>query len=204
MVSTQRFIWLACAAAALLAQSSGATTVRSVSMSQMALAAELVFEGRVLTQESRGEGGKIRTCIEFEVIEVVKGPPIDSPLELCFSGGTHKGQTRRIHGMRHPQPGERGIYFVETLRESRVNPLLGWEQGHFRIAIDGSNAVETADGRPVVSVEPDDETGAQLSGGVARGARVSSRQARSANTPAPLTSDEFKARVRALLEEGGR
>jgi hypothetical protein len=202
MVSTRRLAWLACAAFALLAHSSGATTVRSVSMSQMAQAAELVFEGRVLTQEAQGENRKIRTCIAFEVLEVVKGPPVASPLELCFSGGTHKGRTRRIHGMRHPQPGEQGIYFVETLREARVNPLLGWEQGHFRVARDGSNAVETADGRRVTSVESDDRSGARVSGGVARGARVQSRHARSASDPDPLTSDEFKARIRALLEEG--
>ena len=49
--------------------------------------------------------------------------------------------------------------------------------------------------------ESDDETGARVSGGVARGARVLSRHARSATDPAPLTSNEFKARVRALLGE---
>jgi hypothetical protein len=202
MVSNRRFAWWACAALVLLPLGAGTTTVRSVSMSQMAQAAELVFEGRVLTQESQGEGRKIRTCIAFEVLDVVKGPPIASPLELCFSGGTHKGRTRRIHGMRHPQPGEHGIYFVETLSEARVNPLLGWQQGHFRVARDGSLQVESADGRPVVSVDTDDESGAQVSGGVARGARVQSRHARSAGDPAPLTSNEFKARVRALLAEG--
>ena len=201
MVSTQRLVWLACAAIALFAQSSGATTVRSVSMSQMAQASELVFEGRVLAQAAQGEGRMIRTCVSFEVLDVVKGPPVASPLELCFSGGTRKGRTRQIHGMRHPQPGEHGIYFVETLQESRVNPLLGWEQGHFRVAPDGSDSVETADGRQVVSVESDDETGERVSGGVARGARVQSRHARSATDPAPLTSNEFKARVRALLGE---
>ena len=81
--------------------------------------------------------------------------------------------------------------------------MLGWEQAHFRVAPDGSDSVETADGRQVVSVESDNETGARVSAGVARGARVQSRHARSATDPAPLTSNEFKARVRALLGEIG-
>ena len=199
MVSTRRFVLLACAAFALHAVSASATTVLSVSMGQMAEASELVFEGRVLTQEPQGEGRKIRTCIAFEVLEVVKGPAVGSPLELCFSGGTRKGRTRHIHGMRHPQPGEHGIYFVETLAEARVNPLLGWQQGHFRVS-DGS--VATADGRDVVAVDSDDASGSRVSRGVARGAQVQHRHARSAGGPAPLTSDEFKARIRALLEEG--
>jgi hypothetical protein len=203
MLSTRRLVWLACAALALHANGADATTVRSVSMSQMAQVAELVFEGRVLSQQAQGEGRKIRTCIAFEVLDVVKGPAIASPFELCFSGGTRHGRTRRIHGMRHPQPGEHGIYFVETLRAARVNPLLGWGQGHFRVADDESGTVETADGQQLLSVEADDGSGAMLSRGIARGARVRAPQARSAATdPAPLSSAEFKDRIRALLGEG--
>ena len=41
-----------------------------------------------------------------------------------------------ITDMRMPEIGESGIYFIETLGQQQVHPLIGWQQGHYRVIID--------------------------------------------------------------------
>ena len=189
---------LALALAALLAAPAAATSLRSLSVRELLARAELVFEGRALARETRelSPGGAIRTCVRFEVLDVVKGPRVASPLELCFSGGTVGGRTRAVEGLEVPAPGEHGIYFVDDLGAPRVHPLSGWDQGRFRVR-DGPEAdVATADGRPVVELEEREPPPARGPGSrVARGARVGAPGARG------LAPDAFKARLRELLAE---
>jgi hypothetical protein len=191
--------------AALLAVApAAASSVRSVSVGEMLAGAELVFEGRVLDRRTvEGEDFQgVRTCVRFEVLDVVKGAPVASPLELCFAGGrSRSGITRRIAGLELPDAGEHGIYFVDSLDEPRLNPLYGWDQGHFRVSPGPVEVVTTLGGKPVVAL---DATGAGagdgISRGVARGAVVAEPGARSAH--APLDAAAFKARLRDLLGEG--
>jgi hypothetical protein len=196
---------LGCAGAAVLAAAPGsASSVRSVSMTEMLAGAELVFEGRVLerrTVEGADYRG-VRTCVRFEVLDVVKGAPVASPLELCFAGGRSKiGVTRHIAGLEMPDPGEHGIYFVDSLDEPRLNPFYGWAQGHFRVSPGPLEVVSTATGRAVLALDPGREsTSSGISNGVARGAVVAELGARAAQ--APLDAAAFKARLRVLLEEG--
>jgi hypothetical protein len=185
--------------AAAVAAPSAATTVRSLSVRDLALGAALVFEGRALAREARADGGAIRTCVRFEVLEVLLGPPVASPLELCFAGGTLAGRTRRVEGMRVPPPGERGIYFAKPLGEAHVHPLLGWDQGRFLVREGPEPAVTTASGDPVAALEPERAPRAEgPSRGVARGALLAPRGGRA------LSPTEFKERVRALAAEAGR
>ena len=175
-----------------------ATSLRAVSIGDLLGAAELVFEGRVLSRESgRRARGSIRTCARFEVLDVLKGPPVASPLELCFSGGAVDGRMHGVHGMIHPKRGERGVYFVESLSQPMVNPLYGWQQGHFVVSKDGS--MRSADGRALLGLDPADELATGLSNGVARGARVAPRGARGAPG---MGVDAFKAELRARLGLG--
>lgn len=190
---------------ALLAAAPGsATTVRSVSMTEMLAGAELVFEGRVLERRivEGPDFQAVRTCVRFEVLDVVKGAPLASPLELCFAGGrSSNGITRKIAGMEMPDPGEHGIYFVDSLDDVRVNPLYGWGQGHFRVSPGPVEVVTTENGRAVLALDPAREGASPgISNGVARGAVVSEPGARAAQ--APLDAAAFKARLRVLLEEG--
>jgi len=192
---------LGLAGAALLAgHGAHASSVRSVSMGEMLEGAELVFEGRAVGRRTSEAGGvgELRTCVRFEVLEVLKGPAVASPLELCFAGGRSRyGLTRRVAGLHRPLLGERGIYFVSSLSDPHlVHPLVGWDQGRFRVESD--ETVTTAAGDPVLALDSD----AGQAGGspAARGARVGKRGARSAS--AAMDAAAFKARVRELLEEG--
>jgi hypothetical protein len=195
-----RTLALALPLAALIAAPSAATTLRSLSVRELLARAELVFEGRALSREARelAPGGGIRSCVRFEVLEVVKGPAVPSPLELCFSGGTVGTRTRLVHGVDAPEPGERGVYFVEDLDAPRVHPLAGFDQGRFRVRGEGADAeVTAADGRPVTALDAGAAAAPGPSDGVARGARVGAVGARG------LAPAAFKARLRELLAEPG-
>jgi hypothetical protein len=187
---------LALALAALAAAPAAATSLRSLSVRELLARAELVFEGRALSHEVREltPGGAIRTCVRFEVLEVVKGPAVASPLELCFSGGTVGERTRLVHGLAVPEPGERGVYFVDDLRAARVHPLSGWDQGRFRVREGPLDEVTTADGHPVTALDEREPPARGPSRGVARGARVGAPGSRG------LAPAAFKARLRELLE----
>jgi hypothetical protein len=183
------------AAAALLGPVAGATSLRSLSVGDLATRADLVFEGRALAREVREDpGGALRTCVQFEVLEVLKGPPVASPLELCFSGGVSRSRLRLVEGLRVPATGERGVYFVARLGSQRVNPLLGWDQGRFRVSEGAEPEVMTADGRPVAGLEAAPGPPPRVPGGrVARGARLAAPGHRG------MPPDAFKARLRQIL-----
>lgn len=197
------------AAVGALARSAAASTVRAVTVEQLAADAELVFEGRVVAVETSGaQPRRLRTCLRFEPIEVLKAPPsgVPKPLRLCFSGGAGPGGTRRVEGITIPPLGEHGIYFVESTTEPLANPLLGWEQGHFRVVTDPDDPegrVTSADGRDVLAVDDGRGSSPGLSSGVAQGISVGEpagdtaverRAARRALSPAL-----FKQRLRSLL-----
>jgi hypothetical protein len=184
----------------LLATPAAATSVRSLGVRELAAGAELVFEGRVLGSEVReGRRGSLRTCLRFEVIEVLKGSAASNPLELCFAGGALGTRRVRVEGMRLPRAGERGVYFVAPSHAARVHPLLGWDQGRFRIREGAEPIVTSASGQPVLALEPASEglaTGP--SGRVARGARLG------ASGGGGLSPGAFKARLREILAEESR
>jgi len=103
-----------------------------------------------------------------------------------------------------PQVAERGIYFVESLSAPQVNPLVGWSQGHFLIEpqAGGAAGVLTATHEPVLAVDAAPVTAAlnTFSKGVAKGVVVQeSLSAQAASRP--LTAEEFKRSVRALVAE---
>jgi len=200
---------LGIAAAAAGARPAAASTVRAITVEALAAEAELVFEGRVVAVEtSADDPRRLRTCVRFEPIEVLKAPPtgVPTPLRLCFSGGAGPRGARRVEGVSIPALGEHGIYFVESATRPLVNPLLGWDQGRFRVVTDPDEPegrVTSADGRDVLAV--DDGRGADpgLSNGVAQGISVGEpagdaagerRALRRALSPAL-----FKQRLRSLL-----
>ena len=192
---------LSLAGAALLAGSAAdASSVLPVSVQQMLDGAELVFEGRAIGRRTAEDGGPraLRTCVRFEVLEVLKGPAVASPLELCFAGGRSKyGVTRTLMGLDRPLLGEHGIYFVSSLDDPYlVHPLVGWDQGRFRVRTD--QTVTTAGGDPVVALDAGDDGASQ--GGAARGARIAQPGARS--SVRALDAAAFKGRLRELMSEG--
>jgi hypothetical protein len=193
---------LAVAGAALFAaQAAEASSVLSVSVQDMIDRSEVVFEGRVLGRRfvDDGDAKHLRTCVRFAVLDVVKGPELPSPVELCYAGGRSKaGTSRTISDLGVPAPGERGVYFVESLSAGMLSPIFGWDQGRF--VVDRSGDVATANGKPVVALEGGAVYRDGVSNGVAHGARVAEPGARGGD--APMDVDAFKARVRELAGEG--
>ena len=127
-------------------------------------------------------------------------------LELRFSGGTVNGETVEVSGLRLPEVGEQGIYFIESVSRNLVNPLLGWSQGHYLILEDGGERlISTADEQLITAIQPVSNVPSSLrrarrliegSGDTAEGV-VSSESVSDQGTA--MTVDQFKDEIRALL-----
>jgi hypothetical protein len=146
-----------------------------VSFDQVCHGAELIFEGRVVSKESRlsPTTGNPFTYFTFEIIGVIKGSYTSNTIELGFMGGPKGEYVMFVSDMHMPEMEERGIYFVENLSVQQVHPLYGWHQGHYLVLSDPSG-----DKEKVVPVQKDP----------------------SAMTVAP-TVNEFKKAVCAIMEE---
>jgi len=173
-------------------------------MSDMLETAELVFEGRVLKSEARRtrNSSTIKTFILFEVDEVIFGDYSKDTLLLSFEGGTVDGETVEIQGLRTPEVGEKGIYFIESLSRSLVNPIVGWSQGHFLLKSDdvGNDTVMTEGGMHVVDIDEESSDLAQskteISAGVVNGIKVN----RSVTKPG-MTSERFKQVLKRRMQK---
>lgn len=144
--------------ALFIAATTHAATVRQTSVAEMIERCELIFEGRATatgTEESE-DGRNIFTWVDFEVLDIVKGPNVGPSIRLHFLGGTFGERRIEIGGMRIPGVGERGVYFVEDPSRRQIHPLFGWDQGRLRVEVDagGTPRVLSADGQPVVALRP--------------------------------------------------
>jgi len=115
--------------------SAKATTVIKKSFEQVAQEAELIFEGRVLSKETRLSpiNDTPFTYFTLEIIDVVKGEYIEQTIELGFMGGPKGDLILKVSDMQMPEVGERGIYFLTTHSKQYIHPLSGWHQGHYLI-----------------------------------------------------------------------
>lgn len=202
----------------LSASLAGATSIESLNGDELLDRAELVFEGEVLRVETKRLSPKlIVTQVEFEVLEVINGSYDAPQLTLKFVGGKVADMTMNVAEMIYPRLGEQGVYFVESVNKTLVNPLVGWSQGHFTYQRD-QNAIKrvcTAHRNPIMSMDFEalavDERavdhashaehsvnikGAQESGfshGFSRGVRLA-RSARDIDDA--LTSQQFKEQIK--------
>ncbi len=181
-----------------------ATTVARIASTELVSESELIFQGEVVHTESwRAANGRIFTWVDFNVVEVLKGETPGNGLRLRFSGG-QVGDLGMSTGVPIPQAGEQGIYFVETTRHPLANPLYGWSQGHF--VIDAANQVKAGNGELVTSVEAarkeDGATG--ISRGVAAGFRTVRPNGSELVPPRGLSPEEFKERIREMLQQSNR
>jgi hypothetical protein len=192
-----------------------ATSVIRVTFPDLCEKAALIFEGRVIDVQTREEHDRYKhiwTVATFEVLEVIKGPPVPGSkvsappvggrISLEFLGGAVGNRTLRIGDMRVPEPGETGIYFVESLEKRLVHPLYGWSQGHFIVdrGPGGAEEVRSAAGQRVLAIEDlpaAPEVG--LSSGTALGVRLA---AKPDATPG-LTARSFKDAIRRALKARG-
>ena len=140
-----------------------------------------------------------------------KGSASVESIELKFLGGNLEGERLEVNGSRIPELGERGVYFVESLTQDLINPLLGWSQGQYLIQTeDGVEQVTSVNARPIVSVAAPRSAAAAASGpATARSAarlRVAAEPTVAEGLNAGVRgSDEglspraFKQQIRALL-----
>lgn len=192
--------------AALFANGAHASTVLEMSFAQVVEHSELVFEGQVIAaQPRRMDDGSIHTFVRFTVTDVVKGAYPDSEIELGFLGGEIDGKGLHVTDMQIPLVGETGLYFVETLQQAQVNPLVGWAQGHFLIETlaDGSRIVTTLAHDVLLSLDDGEISAPQSSAmntfskGKAKGVVVK-EQSLLAPLSRALNVEDFKTAVREL------
>jgi hypothetical protein len=191
----------------------GASTLLRVSVDELTQRAEFVFEGEVVNVQAQRSGarGMISTFVTFNVIDTIKGSASVESIELKFLGGNLEGERLEVNGSRIPELGERGVYFVESLTQDLINPLLGWSQGQYLIQTeDGVEQVTSVNARPIVSVAAPRSAAAAASGpATARSAarlRVAAEPTVAEGLNAGVRgSDEglspraFKQQIRALL-----
>jgi len=184
------------------------STLKQLSFSEVVSSAELIFEGSVISIEAGpGNGRMIYTYIKFQIHDVLKGGYGEESIELRFLGGEFEGRKLQVTDMLLPRQGETGFYFVESLKEGLVNPLVGWSQGHYVIHSDGGGVqrIMTADQRVIEALILNENdlinqqtglNGVEISRGVARGVILrNSSQHGSQSLTEEFTAESFKASV---------
>ena len=121
-------------------------------------------------------------------------------------GGVFNGQIVQVSGMRIPEMDEQGIYFVESMSQDLINPLIGWSQGHFIIVDDnGTRRISTAGNQPVLDVEAVSSIPSSIKKplsiveGKTDFAAGVMTQTSSIMVERALTVEEFKSRITDLL-----
>jgi hypothetical protein len=186
--------------------SAQSSTVLQMSFAEVVGNSELVFEGRVTHLESRHTvDGGIHTFVTFQISEIVKGAFVGDTIELRFLGGQVGSRGLQVSDMQMPELGESGIYFVESLRDFQVNPLVGWAQGHYLIEElgNGDTVVTTLNHEAIDSLEatasaPMTMPQTIISKGVAQGVTV--RRGLASNASRGLSAGQFKASIREIVE----
>ena len=180
-----------------------ASSIEQIDTTELMKAPQLIFQGEVVNRQSRQEAnGRIYTYVDFQVQDVLAGDfEAGKTLTLRFAGG-QVGDLGFSAGVRIPELGEKGVYFVESLDRKLLNPLLGWSQGRFEVQPDGS--LKAGNGERVTALDlVEADPVLRLSKGVARGIETRPLGQRSrgvAQSPA-MSLQQFKARVRELREE---
>ncbi len=109
-----------------------ASTVKEVDFSAAVNGSELIFEGVVTSKRSSisPTTGQPFTYFTFQIQDVIKGNYSDQTITLGYLGGPKDNRFLVVTGMKMPEVGESGIYFVESLSQQLVHPLYGWQQWH--------------------------------------------------------------------------
>jgi hypothetical protein len=133
-----------------------ATTLRSVTVSELVAEAQTIFVGTVAeTTTVPGEDvyNLLHTEVTFTDLEPIKGTFGETSVRYRFAGGRLGDRRVVVVGMPEFVPGQRVILFAS--REGRLSNAVGWTQGVFRLGRDagtGDEIVLDAFGRPVTGI----------------------------------------------------
>jgi hypothetical protein len=131
-----------------------ATTVLPVPLHRMVNAADVVFHGRVISNEVKIDPatGKVATFTEFEVIELIKGTT-GKTHTIKQIGGRLPGSNVHlaVHGVPRFHAGEAYVVFLPKASSLGFSSPIGLSQGKFDIhKADGE--ASTGNGRPVAAL----------------------------------------------------
>jgi hypothetical protein len=109
-----------------------ATTLKRMSVADLARAAHTVVRARCITNSTRWEAGEIWTFTTFEVEETWKGSA-PAQITVRMLGGSAGNLTSTVSGVPRFSPGEELILFLERTPAQDFS-IVSWMQGTFRIA----------------------------------------------------------------------
>ena len=188
-----------------------ATTIMGMDIDQVTNGSELIFEGEVILRKilRASDSGTINTYVTFSIFDVVKGDYEGNTIELKFAGGSIGNESVNVNGLRIPEEGEQGLYFVESITRDLINPLIGWSQGHFIIQEEnGLRGVYTLDARAVIDIQSVSSiplaikrlsTTIKSDSDVAAGVSVGKSRTNIAEEK-PLLIDELKHRILEMIK----
>lgn len=137
----------------LFAAAARATSVVTKSFQQLCAEADVIFVATVTdvrSQWSDPNHRAIETVVSFGDVALTYGPPADATT-LRLSGGELDDIREEVAGVPQFTVGERVLLFVR--RQHAVSPIVGLNQGCFRIVESGRGPVLlTADGHPVLGL----------------------------------------------------
>ena len=168
-----------------------ASEIMKADLDQVAKNSELIFEGRVVSEETRPSpiSGKPFTYFTFNIIDLIKGSYLNQTIILGFMGGTLGGITLKVSDMRMPEIGERGVYFVEKIGEQQIHPFFGWQQGHYLVITNQQRGQDM-----VISMEQTDQYNMIP-------AYHKNLKSRSLMLEKGIELEEFKQKIRNILKE---
>jgi hypothetical protein len=144
---------------ALAVFAADATTVRRMSLGEIARRSSLVVVGTVegtSTRLATAPGGRTRIFTDVDLVDlsVWKGSVPTENLVLSLVGGARHGRSLAVEGVPVLEPGRRYLLFLGEPDREPLCPILGWGQGMFPLeeGPGGSLLVRREDGAPVASV----------------------------------------------------
>jgi len=137
----------------LLAPFGHATTVRAMSLEELATQATHVIQGKAV--ESWTEWTPDRTMLytytRFDVSKSLKGTP-GRQVVVRQMGGTDGRITQKVFGVRHFITGEQALLFLRPSSNRKGMVVVGLMQGNFRVAKSRSGEWIATNGVPGVTL----------------------------------------------------
>lgn len=125
----------------LLAAPATATTLRQMSLDELAEASPAIVRARCASNSSRWEGGQIWTFTEFEILENVKGS-VPGRIQVRLVGGRAGSLHATVEGAPRFVPGEEAFLFLVPSPAGDWT-VTGWALGTFRITREKQTGRET-------------------------------------------------------------
>ncbi|HTC78813.1 MAG TPA: hypothetical protein VK657_09360 [Terriglobales bacterium] len=151
---------------ALLASLAAATSLRPISVEQLAQRSQLIVEARALTSYARWnpQHTLIFTYTEFRPLRALKGT-LATPLIVKQLGGSAGGYTQHVAGVRRWQPGDEAVLFLRPSAAADGSMIVvGLSQGDFRIERFAGSPARASNGVPEISSSRPGSTGQFFTG----------------------------------------